>query len=146
MFFFAGNGLWDEGTRLIPINGIAPGDWFGRSVALSGDRYLIGSPYSDEKGVVSGAAYILHRMNGVWQEESKLVPADGASEYYFGYDVAISGDTAIIGFPSDDDMGTDSGYVYFFFRRDDGTWEKVKKLTPADGETGDWFGFSLDIS
>ena len=40
----AGDGSWDEGTRIIPINGIASGDWFGWSVALSGDRSLIGTP------------------------------------------------------------------------------------------------------
>ena len=47
MFVLSGDGSWDEGTRLIPINGIASGDWFGRSVALSGDRELIGAPYGD---------------------------------------------------------------------------------------------------
>ena len=35
---FAGDGSWDEGKRIIPINGITSGDWFGWSVALSGDR------------------------------------------------------------------------------------------------------------
>ena len=94
MFVLAGDGSWDEGTRLIPINGIASG-WIGWSVALSGDRALIGAPWGDEKGDDSGAAYIFHRMNGVWQEEAKLVPTDGASSDRFGYDVALSGDTAI---------------------------------------------------
>ena len=78
IFVLAGDGSWDEGTRLIPINEISSGDWFGWSVALSGDRALIGARYSDEKGFDSGAAYIFHRMNGVWQEEAKLVPTDGA--------------------------------------------------------------------
>ena len=43
IFVLAGDGSWDEGTRIIPINGIASGDWFGLSVALSGDRALIGA-------------------------------------------------------------------------------------------------------
>ena len=94
VFVLAGDGSWDEGTRLIPRNGIAPGDYFGYAVALSGDRALIGAHFSDESGDDSGAAYIFHRMNGVWQEEAKLVPADGASYYAFGYDVSLSGDTS----------------------------------------------------
>ena len=65
MFVLAVEGSWYEGMRLIPINVIASGDWFGQSVDLSGDRDLIGAPYSDEKGVASGSAYILNRMNGV---------------------------------------------------------------------------------
>ena len=67
VFVLAGDGLWDEGTRLIPINGIASGDEFGRSVALYGGRALIGAVRSDEKGLNSGLAYIFHRMNGVFQ-------------------------------------------------------------------------------
>ena len=42
--------MWDEGTNLVPINGIASGDEFGQWVALSGDRVLIGDIGSDEKG------------------------------------------------------------------------------------------------
>ena len=123
MFVLSGDGSWDEGAGLIIRNGIASGDRFGWSVALSGDRALIGADESDEKGNDSGAAYIFHRVNGVRKEEAKLVPADGASNYWFGYDVALSGDTAIIGSPLDDDMGFNSGSVYVFGRRDDGTWE-----------------------
>ena len=37
MFALAGDGLWDEGTKLFTRNGIASGDWFGRSVYLSSD-------------------------------------------------------------------------------------------------------------
>ena len=46
IFVLAGDGSWDDGTMLIPINGIASGDEFGRSVALSGDRALIGAIYA----------------------------------------------------------------------------------------------------
>ena len=140
MFVLAGDGSWDKGTRLILINGIASDDWFGKSVALSGDMALIGAPYSDEKGNDSGAAYIFHRMNGLWKEESKLVPTYGASNDYFGDDVALSGYTAIIGSPYDDDVGFNSGSVYVFVRRYDGTWKEIQKLTPAYGEAGDYFG------
>ena len=92
-----------------------------------------------------GAAYIFHRMNGVWQEEAKLVPSNDESYDHFGYDVAIYGDTAIIGSPYDGDMGSNSGSVYVFVRRDDGTWEEVQKITPADREAYDWFGSSVAI-
>ena len=59
--------------------------------------------------------------------------------------MTISGDTVIIGSPLDDDMGLDSGSVYIFVRREDGTWEEVQKITPADGEAYDWFGSSVAI-
>ena len=50
MFVLVGDGSWDEGTMLIPINGTASGYEFGWSVALSGDRDLIGAIGSDEEG------------------------------------------------------------------------------------------------
>ena len=104
VFVFEVYGSWDEGTEIVSINGIASGDEFGRWVALSGDRALIGDIGSDEKEngkSAVGEAYIFHRMNGVWQEGSKLVPSYGESYDHIGYDVALSGDTAIIGSPYD---------------------------------------------
>ena len=50
VFVHAGDGSWDEVTRLIPIYGIASGDYFGWSVALSGDSALIEAVRSDENG------------------------------------------------------------------------------------------------
>ena len=52
-------------------------------------------------------------MNGVWQEEYNIFPSDGASGDWFVHDVALSGDTDIIGPSFDDDMGEDSGSVLF---------------------------------
>ena len=43
-------------------------------------------------------------------------------------------------------MGSNSGSVYVFVRQDDGTWEEVQKITPADGEADDWFGSRVAIS
>ena len=77
MFVLAGDRSWDKKTRIIPRNGIALEYDFGCSVALSGDRAIIGAYNSDENGNDSGVAYIFSRVNGVWQEESKLVPTDG---------------------------------------------------------------------
>ena len=119
--------------------------YFGSAVSLSGYRYLIGGPFSEVNGVVGGATYIFHRVNGEWKEGSKLVPADGVILYYFGNDVALYGDTAIIGSPYNDDMGTNSGSVYIFVRRDGGTWEEVQKLTPADGDPGGFFVWGVAI-
>ena len=128
-FFLAGDGLWDKGTKL--GYGISSGDFFGYTLALSGDSTLIGAYGRDEKGVNSGAVYILHRVNGVCQEEAKLVTADGTICIEFGWDVALSGYTSIIGSPNDDNMGSCSGSVYVFIIREGGKWEEVQKLTPT---------------
>ena len=63
VFVLAGDISWDEITRL--GNGIASGDFFGSTVAISGDRSLNGDYHSDEKGPGSGTAYIFHWVDGV---------------------------------------------------------------------------------
>ena len=55
-FVLAGYGLWDEGMRPVPRNGIATEYELDWSVALSSDRALIGADERDEKGDGSGAA------------------------------------------------------------------------------------------
>ena len=56
---------------------------------------------------------------------AKLLPDDGAAEDRFGHSVAISGTTAIVGAPGDDDDGTRSGSAYLF---DTTTGRQIAKL------------------
>ena len=50
----------------------------------------------------------------MWSEQHKLTASDGASSDYFGYSVSISGDTAVMGAPYDDDNGSYSGSAYVY--------------------------------
>lgn len=79
------------------------------SVAVSGDTALVGAPYCDVAGnVVAGAAYVFVRSGGAWVAQAKLTAADGAALDIFGYSVALSGDTALIGAPGHDTPGKQS--------------------------------------
>ena len=73
----------------------------------------------------------------------KLLANDGAAFDNFGFSVAISGSTAIVGADYDDDNGPDSGSAYLF---DTATGEQIAKLLPDDGAGGDNFGRSVAIS
>ncbi len=92
--------------KLLPDDG-AEGDWFGRSVAISGTNAIIGSSSG-----VTGSAYLFDTDTG--QQIAKLLAKDGAAGDDFGRSVAISGATAIIGAPGDDDNGDRSGSAYVF--------------------------------
>ena len=125
-------------------------DLFGRSVSISGDTVIVGTPGADDVcpsdlDCNSGAAYIFTRSDddGVWSEQ-KLTSSDAARGDHFGGDVSISGDTAIVKALGDDNF---SGAAYIFTRSiDDGVWSEQAKLTASDGEEGDGFGFSVSIS
>ncbi|MCH8968343.1 MAG: FG-GAP repeat protein, partial [Planctomycetes bacterium] len=64
----------------------------------------------------------------------KLLADDGAEGDRFGYSVAISGTTAIVGAHRDDDNGDWSGSAYLF---DITTGRQIAKLLPGDNAEGD---------
>ncbi|KAL7460025.1 hypothetical protein ACHAXS_000493, partial [Conticribra weissflogii] len=63
---------------------------------------------------------------GVITQTAKLVPNDGTAYDNFGYSVAISGDTAVVGAYLDDVKGSASGSAYVFVLNGTG-WAQVTK-------------------
>ncbi|MGI6496309.1 MAG: FG-GAP repeat protein [Kiritimatiellia bacterium] len=100
-------------------------DWFGTSVALSGDIALVGAYADDDKGTDSGSAYVFTRDGTTWTQQAKLIADDGAKRDYFGWSVALSGDTALVGAYEDDGLdalggaAADQGSAYVFTLVDD---------------------------
>lgn len=125
--------------KLLPDDG-APLDGFGHSVAVNGTTAVIGMPYDGSNGVQSGSAYVFDVTTG--KQLFKLLPNDGAFVDLFGYFVAVSGTTAVVGARGDDDNGGDSGSAYVF---DVTTGQQLFKLLPDDGASLDWFGASVAV-
>ena len=123
-----------QSAKLTPSDGAA-GDYFGRSVAVDGDTAVAGAVFDDDNGSWSGSAYVFTRESGVWNQGAKLTPSDGASGDYFGWSVAVDGDTAVAGAVFDDDNGSESGSAYVF-TRESGVWSQSAKLTASDGASG----------
>ncbi|MEE8154938.1 MAG: FG-GAP repeat protein [Phycisphaerales bacterium] len=137
--------LFDAATgrqlfKLLAKDGAAD-DRFGYSVAISGDTAIVGAFWDDDNGDASGSAYLFDTTTG--RQLFKLLASDGAAVDQFGRSVAISGATAIVGVPSDDDNGTSSGSAYLF---DTTTGRQLLKLLPNDGEEFEIFGLSVAIS
>ncbi len=138
-----------ELNKLTASDGEA-GDKFGYSVAISGDTAIVGAYGDDDAGSTSGSAYIFERnlTTGLFEQRAKLITSDSAKGDLFGYSVAISGDTAIVGAYGDDDAGSTSGSAYIFEKPVSGwaTSTQSAKLTASDAESGDRFGRSVAIS
>ena len=123
----------------------AANDQFGNAVAISGETVVIGAYTDGDGGDRSGSAYVFVRAGTVWSQQAKLTASDGAAGDNFGYAVAISGETIVVGALLDDDAGSDSGSAYVFVR--DGTaWSQQVKLAASDAAGGDWFGWAVGIS
>ena len=141
---------WGQVTKLLDSDGAA-GDRFGFSVAISGNTVVVGAVLDDDNGIDFGSAYVFERDQGGidnWGQVTKLLDSDGAVHDFFGFSVAISGDTVVVGVGGDDDNGIDSGSAYVFERDQGGigNWGQVTKLLASDGVVDDFFGFSGAIS
>jgi len=144
--FMRSGTTWSQQAQLTAADGAA-GDFFGASVAISGETAAVGA-LSDDVGANTdqGSAYVFTRSGTTWSQQAKLTASDGAANDCFGDEVALSGDTAAVG-AANDDVGanTDQGSAYVFARS--GTaWGQQAKLTAADGAAGDDFGWSVAIS
>ena len=110
-------------------------DRFGFSVAVSGSKVAIGA-YGSPNNTGVGAVYVFD-TDGT--NQVKIVPSDGVNDDQFGYSVAINGTKVIVGSPSDDDNGPNSGSVYTYNL--DGTGET--KIKPSDGGNSQQFGMTV---
>ncbi len=118
-----------------------PGTRFGSSVAIDGDRVVVGAVQDGS----TGAAYVFERDAEGWSQRARLVASDAAPGDFFGVSTAISGDYIVIGATLDDDAGNKSGSCYVF-RHNGTSWVEDAKLTAADAASLDWFGTSVSIS
>jgi len=135
-------GVWALHQKLTASDAAA-GNEFGDSVALTSDTAVVGSPLSGDAGFASGAAYVFVRNGTAWNQQQKLTASDPAPLDAFGYSVAVTGDTAVIGAPSDS-RGSLPGSAYAF-TRSGGLWSQHDKLTAAGGAPGGEFGFSVAL-
>lgn len=122
-------------------------DHFGFSADISGNTIVVGAPLDDHAGGTdAGSAYVFERCGTGWIELAKLTASDAAAGDAFGYSVAISGETILVGARFDDGVGADSGAAYVFERSGTSWVEQVPKLTAHDAAAGDAFGHDVDIS
>lgn len=140
-----GNGGGDACTDQLSMevaNDGSGGDLYGYSVDIDGSYAVVGAPYDDNnKGINSGAAYILQKSGSDWVEVAKLVVPDGDADDLFGESVAISGDRVIVGASKYAGKG-----AAFVFTGSGSSWSMLAKLLASDGLAGDDFGISVDIT
>ena len=144
-------------------------DYFGYSVAVDGDTVVVGAPNEDSKskGIGSdetdnsasnsGAAYVFTRTGAAWSQQAYVKASNTGADDYFGYSVAVDGDTVVVGAPEEDSkskiIGSDetdntasnSGAAYVFIRT--GTaWTQQAYLKASNTGAEDHFGSSVAVS
>jgi hypothetical protein len=125
----------------------------GASVAISGSTIVVGAPLRKlGANEHQGAAYVCAMPTSGWAnatQSAELTASDGAVGDFFGFSVAISGSTIVVGAP-DRKLGANEpqGAAYVFAMPTSG-WANATQnaeLTASDGALGDGLGGSVAIS
>jgi hypothetical protein len=117
----------------------------GWSVAISGDRLIVGVARNDSLQPNGGAARIYARDGDAWQLEATLTPGVPVHNANFGWSVDIDGDRAIVGAFTDVTSSVITGAAYIFERSNSG-WAEVARLVPAPLVQESGFGATVSIS
>jgi trimeric autotransporter adhesin len=160
--------IWIQEAYLKASN-TGPDDLFGSSLALSGDTLAVGAPHeaSASTGVNgdqvnnsadnAGAVYVFARSAAIWAQQVYLKASNTGTNDRFGFSLALSIDTLIVGAPYEasaatglngnqaDNSAFNAGAVYAFVRFGS-TWAQQAYLKASNTEIFDNFGDSLALS
>lgn len=120
--------------------------YFGWSIAVSGDRVVVGAPEDDTGSNDTGIAYVYDLSS-----PTPAVPAlvienpNPAHNDIFGWSVAIDGNLVIVGVPEGDSGQMDAGCAYVFDLNSPTPASPILKFdNPSSG--GENFGVSVAVS
>jgi hypothetical protein len=132
---------WAQEATLRP-NDSTNGDLFGGAVSVSGGAALVGATAANSAGIRDrGSAYVFRRGTDGWLQEGQLISDDWSFGDRYSASVSLAGDTALVGAPGDDGVG--SVYVYM---REAMSWTQRTRLV-ANSQSGlTTFGGSVSLS
>ena len=118
----------------------AMSDRFGASVAISGNKVVVGAHGDDTGAANAGAAYVFDALSGALLQT--LTNPTPATADFFGFSVAVSANSVVVGAHGDDSGTTDAGAVYVFDATSGVLLQTLLNPTPA----ADYFGYSVAVS
>ncbi len=131
-------GVWSlqQALAATPVVG---NDSFGASVAIDGERALVGIHRLLNTGFVpSGIAHAFARAGAVWSQETTFASAAPAPQDRFGSVLVLDGARALIGSPG----GSNAAYA---FNRSTGTWLLEGALSTSGGNLLEFAGGALAL-
>ena len=134
-----------SGQRLRRLHAPTPraGAHFGAAVDLTGSLLLVGAPNPSDPGDVGGRAYLMRTRTGALLH-TLGPPRLTASRQLFGYAVALSRASALVGAPDTTRGGVaKAGAAYLF---DAGTGELRRHLEEPTPTALSQFGLSVDLA
>ncbi|MEL7234074.1 MAG: FG-GAP repeat protein, partial [Chloroflexota bacterium] len=163
--FVRSGSTWTQEAYLKADNA-GSGDRFGYSVAVDGDTVVVGAYTEDGSATTvngpddnlagaAGAAYVFTRVGSTWSQQAYLKADNAGVSDFFGYSVAVDGDTVVVGAViedgsattvngPDDDLAGNAGAAYVFTRVGS-TWSQQAYLKAENAGASDQFGWSVAV-
>ncbi len=146
----------NENGILTPTDGRAE-DMFGSAVAVNGHTVVVGAyGYEPDPNnpaeIAYGKAYIFSQSDpwGNSNDVARFTASDAGDSEYFGWDVAIDGDLAVIGAPGDYSMDANGQESVYLFERPVGGWSgnytETARLAASDDHMFHDLGNSVAVS
>src|SRR5258708_29406874 len=134
----------------LPPSTRATNDWFGISIAVSGNTVVVGD--FDANIETFGAVYVYVKPSTGWAnmtQVAKLTSSDNGEG--FGTSVAINDNVIVVGAANTSNfhaLSPGPGAAYVFVKPVGGWTDATEtaKLTASDGQPGDAFGVSVSVS
>jgi len=144
-------------------------DAFGNAVAVSGTTVVVGAKgeasnatgvdgnQSNNGAASAGAVYVFVRSGTTWSQQAYLKASNTGAGDTFGYSVAVSGDTIVVGARNEDSNATgvngnesdnsmaNAGAAYVFVRSG-AVWSQQAYLKASNTEASEQFGTSVAVS
>ena len=151
-------------------------DYFGSSVALSGDTLAVGTygegssatgidnNQTDNSARKSGAVYIFTRSGSTWSRQAYIKASNPDEDDRFGKSIALSGDTLAVGAYWEDsnaagvnaaltggsgtqaDNSVSNSGAVYVFTRTGSTWSQQAYIKASNPDEDDRFGKSIALS
>ncbi len=166
--FERSGGTWSQQVYLKASN-TGQFDGFGGSVAVSGDRIVVGAGGEDShatgvngnqldnSATAAGAAYVFDRSGGMWSQQAYLKASNPDVEDSFGALVAVSGDLVVVGASGEDSYALGVGGnqsnnsapyagAAYVFELSSGIWRQLAYLKASNTQEYDFFATSIALS
>lgn len=142
------DGTWVEKQKLADNTSGEVGDSFGIATALEGNTLIVAAQNHNGSAFRSGILYVFEKVANTWVEDARILPSDTAAGDRFGINVAMEGDTIVVGAPKVGFFGVPigAGSAYVFTRSATGWSEEAILTAGVVGVVNNRFGFRVAIA
>ena len=134
-------------ARLLPAGSASPG--FGRALALSTDRVVAADLWGNIPNNHAGSVFSFTipgtSVSTILPEDEIFTTSPEAAGDRFGESLAMDDDLLAVGTPFADDPSGNGGIVYLYQRTQEGSWQKLKTITPGSGSLFSYFGSAVAL-